>query len=193
MTSNEISTDHQPLATSSTDASKTDLLDELQSIKGLFGDHCNDADEPASSESQSTPQAIGIPVLSDVVEDHYELLPLGEQFQARPSQPSIPFQNKRHSSNDLRTTSASNDGQPLVAKTKPAIDDEEYEEEQEDMFPELAAFNHNEDSAEDIDMELLIQDIVDELVPSIEDKLHRQLCASSNATILQLADKLKQQ
>jgi hypothetical protein len=61
------------------------------------------------------------------------------------------------------------------------------QKEQEELFAEPPA---SADSAEPpIDLEFLIQDIVDEFIPQIEDQLRRRLSDCSAAVIQQLAEK----
>lgn len=67
------------------------------------------------------------------------------------------------------------------------------EEEQEDMFvdvePTELVTDSSDSDEEEPDMEFLIQDIVDEMIPQIEDELRRRLSTYSSSVIKELAKK----
>lgn len=71
-------------------------------------------------------------------------------------------------------------------------EDPGYEEEQEEMFTEFEMAPHATSSPaaeEEVNMDLLIQEIIDEFIPTIEDQLRQRLSQCSPAVIKQLAEK----
>lgn len=83
---------------------------------------------------------------------------------------------------------------PLTPPLNPPLNPEDpgYEEEQEEMFTEFEMAPHATSSPaaeEEVNMDLLIQEIIDEFIPTIEDQLRQRLSQCSPAVIKQLAEK----
>ena len=166
-------------------ASKEDLLGELESIKDLL------------DENDSVDQKDGnIPVLDDVFnhsqqytppEDAAKLLNLDNIFeddddvlesQGNDSNSAIDFDNL-DDFNELDIDIAIPDFTLSTVETdadnQPAISTDQQQSQQEKPSP--------------IDMELLIQEIVDEFIPSLEAQLRKRLSECSPEVIKQLANK----
>lgn len=83
--------------------------------------------------------------------------------------------------------------------TDDVIDSAEYREEQQEFFPsvdsdtqpvEVVAEIIN-DQNDDFDLELLIQEVVDEVIPTLENELRKRLSLCSPQLIKRLAEKIK--
>ncbi len=193
--------------------SKTDLLDELESIKGLLDDDLD----------------IDIPILDDVVNNDpepdtqsheaesledkpAELLDLNSIFDDEVDESPEESIVDRLNLKDLNTNitipdfkldaaaieNADSEAIPddmmdtLEATTPLSPEDPDYEEEQEEMFAEFEMAPPADESPaleEAVDMDLLIQEIVDEFIPTIEDQLRQRLTQCSPAVIKELAKK----
>ena len=192
--------------------SNNDLLDELESIKGLL-DKERDVEISMLDDTVDNPAQIQAELASATEKNNSDLLDLISIFDD--SEVSIVNRLNRKDLNTnsaipdfkLDTSAADNadieliDDQPLSAyselQTIPlSPEDPDYEEEQEEMFAEheMAPSCSSVDSPlvdNDLNIDLLIEEIIDEFIPAIEDKLRQRLSQCYPAAINQLAEKLR--
>lgn len=196
--------------------SNNDLLNELESIKGLL-DKERDVEISMLDDVVDNPaqiQAASQAGLAAAAEkNNSDLLDLIRIFDD--SEVSIVNRLNRKDLNTnptildfkLDTSATDNadieliDDQPLSAYSEPQTiplspEDPDYEEEQEEMFAEheMAPSCSSVDSSlidNDFNIDLLIEEIIDEFIPAIEDKLRQRLSQCYPAAINQLAEKLR--
>ncbi|MEH6556477.1 MAG: hypothetical protein V7459_04580 [Oceanicoccus sp.] len=76
-----------------------------------------------------------------------------------------------------------------------AIHSAEYQEEQQEFFPSVDSSTHPaeiiNDQYDDFDLELLIQEVVDDVIPTLENELRKRLSLCSPELIKRLAEKIE--
>jgi hypothetical protein len=74
-----------------------------------------------------------------------------------------------------------------------ATQSEEYQEEQQEFFPSVESGIHlndiNNTEDDNFNLELLIQEVVDEVIPTVENELRKRLSLCSPEMIKRLAEK----
>ena len=184
----------------SSSTNKNAFLDELQSIKGILDDHQNE-------------MQIDVPLLNDIVrnlgtDDTLSKLNLDE-LDASPDSK----EHALHATADnggpmlqVRDVTAEPFAFPddyaedyLSSEQLPARGDEfkelgaTHSEEQQEFFPSVESGIHSNDiiNTEDdnFNLELLIQEVVDEVIPTVENELRQRLSLCSPEMIKRLAEK----
>ena len=155
------------------DNSKKALLGELESIIGILDDNEQAAQEHLSIDKHRD-EIMDIPLLNDVVTEQQEELP-----------PTL-LDLDRIFSDDLFEDIPAPDEQPPVYSKL-----DNGEEEQSEMFPVPNAKTETPSRKTNLQLELdlVIQELVDEFIPLLEDRLRERLSALSPEIIQQLAEK----
>lgn len=188
----------------SSSTNKNAFLDELQSIKGILDDHQNEIQ-------------IDVPLLNDIVRDlgtdgtlsepnldeldtspdsnehalHATADDGGPMLQVR-DVTAEPFAFPDDYAEDYLSSEqvpASGDEFKELGATQP----EEYQEEQQEFFPSVESGIHlndiNNTEDDNFNLELLIQEVVDEVIPTVENELRKRLSLCSPEMIKRLAEK----
>ncbi len=180
--------DNSDTLSNSSSAATNAFLDELESIKGILDDHQN--------EIQTD-----VPLLNDVVSGEAEIPQFSLQAVSADDIPTLqvaddntePFAfpddySEGRPSSEQSTVHAGN----LSAGN--VIHSAEYREEQQEFFPSVDSDIHPADSVsdqnDDFDLELLIQEVVDDVIPTLENELRKRLSLCSPELIKRLAERI---